>query len=65
MFDEVVVAIAIGHHKNPLFSLEERVESTAVAFCSLKKLTSKPSKPTNSTFDKWLNEVWASSIKNV
>jgi pantetheine-phosphate adenylyltransferase len=26
MFDEVVVAIAIGHHKNPLFSLEERVE---------------------------------------
>ena len=25
MFDEVVVAIAIGHHKNPLFSLEERV----------------------------------------
>ena len=26
MFDEVVVAIAIGHHKNPLFSLDERVE---------------------------------------
>jgi len=26
MFDEVVVAIAVGHHKNPLFSLEERVE---------------------------------------
>ena len=26
MFDEVVVAIAIGHHKNPVFSLEERVE---------------------------------------
>ncbi|MFB2537648.1 MULTISPECIES: pantetheine-phosphate adenylyltransferase [unclassified Acinetobacter] len=26
MFDEVVVAIAIGHHKNPLFSLEERVD---------------------------------------
>ena len=25
MFDEVVVAIAIGHHKNPVFSLEERV----------------------------------------
>lgn len=25
MFDEVVVAIAIGHHKNPLFSLDERV----------------------------------------
>ena len=26
MFDEVVVAIAIGHHKNPVFTLEERVE---------------------------------------
>ncbi|GAA5008621.1 MULTISPECIES: pantetheine-phosphate adenylyltransferase [Acinetobacter] len=26
MFDEVVVAIAIGHHKKPLFSLDERVE---------------------------------------
>ena len=25
MFDEVVVAIAIGHHKNPLFRLEARV----------------------------------------
>lgn len=25
MFDEVVVAIAVGHHKNPVFSLEERV----------------------------------------
>ena len=25
-FDEVVVAIAIGHHKNPVFSLEERVD---------------------------------------
>jgi pantetheine-phosphate adenylyltransferase len=26
MFDEVVVGIAIGHHKQPLFNLEERVE---------------------------------------
>ena len=25
MFDEVVVAIAIGQHKNPIFTLEERV----------------------------------------
>jgi pantetheine-phosphate adenylyltransferase len=25
MFDEVVVAIAAGHHKSPVFSLEERV----------------------------------------
>jgi phosphopantetheine adenylyltransferase len=22
MFDEVVVAIAVGHHKNPIFSLK-------------------------------------------
>ena len=26
LFDEVVVAVAIGHHKNPLFSFEERIE---------------------------------------
>jgi pantetheine-phosphate adenylyltransferase len=26
MFDEVVVAIAAGHHKSPVFSLDERVE---------------------------------------
>ena len=35
MFDEVVVAIAIGHHKNPIFTLEERVE---LAQASLKHL---------------------------
>ena len=26
MFDEVVVAIAAGHHKNPVFTLQQRVE---------------------------------------
>ena len=36
MFDEVVVAIAIGHHKNPIFTLEERVE---LAQASLKHLS--------------------------
>lgn len=25
LFDEVIVAVAIGHHKKPLFSLEERI----------------------------------------
>ena len=25
LFDEVVVAIAVGHHKKPLFDLNERV----------------------------------------
>lgn len=28
MFDEVVVAIAAGHHKSPVFSLQERVALT-------------------------------------
>ena len=36
MFDEVVVAIAIGHHKNPVFSLDERV---ALAKASLSNLS--------------------------
>ena len=35
MFDEVVVAIAVGHHKNPVFSLDERV---ALAKASLSHL---------------------------
>lgn len=26
LFDEIVVAVAIGHHKKPLFSLDERIE---------------------------------------
>lgn len=26
MFDEVIIAIAAGHHKKPLFTLEERVQ---------------------------------------
>lgn len=26
MFDEVVIAIAVGHHKKPIFTLDERVE---------------------------------------
>lgn len=26
LFDEVIVAVAVGHHKKPLFSLEERIE---------------------------------------
>lgn len=26
LFDEVVVAVAIGHHKKPLFSIDERIE---------------------------------------
>ncbi|WP_315043408.1 pantetheine-phosphate adenylyltransferase [Faucicola mancuniensis] len=26
LFDEVVIAIAIGHHKKPLFSIDERID---------------------------------------
>ena len=38
MFDEVVVAIAIGHHKNPVFSLEERVELAKKSLSHLPKV---------------------------
>ena len=38
MFDEVVVAIAIGHHKNPLFSLEERVELAQTSLSHLSNV---------------------------
>lgn len=31
MFDEVVVAIAIGHHKNPVFSLDERIRLAKIS----------------------------------
>ncbi|WP_432211338.1 pantetheine-phosphate adenylyltransferase [Acinetobacter variabilis] len=38
MFDEVVVAIAIGHHKNPVFSLEERVELAQTSLSHLNNV---------------------------
>ena len=38
MFDEVVVAIAIGHHKNPVFSLEERVELAKASLSHLNNV---------------------------
>ena len=38
MFDEVVVAIAIGHHKNPVFSLEERVELAKASLSHLSNV---------------------------
>lgn len=38
MFDEVVVAIAIGHHKNPVFSLEERVELAQASLSHLNNV---------------------------
>lgn len=38
MFDTVVVAIAAGHHKNPVFSLEERVALTNQALGHLNNI---------------------------
>ncbi len=36
MFDEVVVAIAAGHHKNPVFTLEQRVELAEASLSHVK-----------------------------
>lgn len=36
MFDEVVVAIAAGHHKNPVFTLQQRVELTEASLSHVK-----------------------------
>lgn len=38
MFDEVVVAIAAGHHKNPVFSLEQRVALAEQSLSELKNI---------------------------
>ncbi|MBF7689238.1 MULTISPECIES: pantetheine-phosphate adenylyltransferase [Acinetobacter] len=38
MFDEVVIAIAVGHHKKPLFSLEERVALAKASFPHLDNI---------------------------
>ena len=38
MFDEVVVAIAAGHHKNPVFSLEQRVALAEQSLSDLKNI---------------------------
>lgn len=35
MFDEVVVAVAVGHHKRPLFSVDERVNLAKKALAHL------------------------------
>lgn len=38
MFDQVVVAIAAGHHKNPVFTLEQRVELAKQSLSHLKNI---------------------------
>ena len=39
LFDEVVIAVASGHHKKPLFSFEERVELVETVFEDLPQVS--------------------------
>lgn len=39
LFDEVVIAVAVGHHKKPLFSFEERVALVETVFAHLPQVS--------------------------
>ena len=39
LFDEVVIAVALGHHKKPLFSFEERVAMVETVFEALPQVS--------------------------
>ncbi|MDV2860591.1 pantetheine-phosphate adenylyltransferase [Psychrobacter sp. CAM01] len=39
LFDEVVIAVASGHHKKPLFSFEERVDLVETVFADLPQVS--------------------------
>ncbi len=39
LFDEVVIAVALGHHKKPLFSFEERVALVETVFADLPQVS--------------------------
>jgi len=39
LFDEVVIAVASGHHKKPLFSFEERVRLVETVFTDLPQVS--------------------------
>lgn len=39
LFDEVVIAVALGHHKKPMFSFEERVELVETVFADLPQVS--------------------------
>ena len=39
LFDEVVIAVALGHHKKPMFSFEERVELVETVFSDLPQVS--------------------------
>ncbi len=39
LFDEVVIAVALGHHKKPMFSFEERVTLVETVFADLPQVS--------------------------
>jgi len=39
LFDEVVIAVALGHHKKPLFNFEERVALVETVFADLPQVS--------------------------
>ena len=39
LFDEVVIAVASGHHKKPLFNFEERVALVEIVFADLPQVS--------------------------
>ncbi|MGO2231790.1 pantetheine-phosphate adenylyltransferase, partial [Psychrobacter sp.] len=39
LFDEVVIAVASGHHKKPLFNFEERVALVEAEFADLPQVS--------------------------
>ncbi|WLP94935.1 pantetheine-phosphate adenylyltransferase [Psychrobacter sp. M13] len=39
LFDEVVIAVALGHHKKPIFDFEERVDMVESVFADLPQVS--------------------------
>ncbi|MDN5566744.1 MAG: pantetheine-phosphate adenylyltransferase [Psychrobacter sp.] len=39
LFDEVVIAVALGHHKKPMFSFEQRVDMVETVFADLPQVS--------------------------
>jgi len=42
LFDRVIVAVAIAHHKKTMFSLDERMEMAREALCDCRQVTVEP-----------------------
>ena len=39
LFDEVVIAVALGHHKKPMFSFDQRVDMVETVFADLPQVS--------------------------